>query len=155
MCVCVCVCVCVFPDPVDFFVEQKANHTMLVTVKEELFNRKTDGFFFCFIFTPWNRIEIFNETKSIRLCAITTKWPYSRKHCWKRFSDFKKIKSYQHLYHCKRNRLSKNILKPSNWLVLGNKFEIYLFTKEMKWRKKGNMTDMTLGNLSYCRMFSN
>ena len=44
-------------------------------------------------------------------------------------------------------RLNKNMIKAFDWLVLGNKCEIYLFTKEMKEKKKGNMTDMTLRNL--------
>ena len=29
------------------------------------------------------------------------------------------------------------MIKTFNWLVLGNKYEIYLFTKEMKKKKKG------------------
>ena len=45
------------------------------------------------------------------------------------------------------------MIKTFNWIVFGNKCEIYLFTKEMK--KKVNTTDMTLGNLSYRKMFSN
>ena len=77
---------------------------------------------------------------------------YKRKHYSKRLSDFNKIKFYQHLYHCKRKRLNKNMIKNIYWLVLGNKCEIYLFTEKMK-KKKGNSTDMTLGNLSYNRMF--
>ena len=72
--------------------------------------------------------------------------------CRKRLSDFDKIKFYQHLYHFKRKRLNKNMIKTFNWLVLGNKWEIYLFTKEMKKKKKVNMT---LENLLYHTMFSN
>ena len=91
--------------------------------------------FFGFIFPPWNNIEIFYETKIVRFSAITTEWPYPKKHDWKRLSDFNKIKFYQRLYHCKRKRLNKNI-KIFNWLVLEIKGEIYLFTKEMKKMKK-------------------
>ena len=108
--------------------------------------------FFGFIFTSWNRFKIFYETEIVRF-TITTEWPYTKKHCWKRLSDFNEVKFYQYLYHCKRKRLNKNI-KTFNWLVLGNKCEIYLFTKEKK-KKKGNTTDMTLGSLSYHEMFSN
>ena len=48
------------------------------------------------------------------------------------------------------------MIKTFNWQVLGNKCEIYLFTKEMKKKeKKGNTIDMTLGNLSFHRKFLN
>ena len=80
--------------------------------------------------------QIFYNTKIVRFSAITTEWPYPRKRCWKRLSDFNKIKFYQHLYHCKRKRLNKNMLKTFNWLVFGNKCEIYLFTKEIKKKKQ-------------------
>ena len=42
------------------------------------------------------------------------------------------------------------MIKIFDWLVLGNKCEIYLFTKEIK-----KITDMTHGNLSYHWTFSN
>ena len=50
--------------------------------------------------------------------------------------EFNKIKFYQHLYHCKRKRLNNNMIKTFNWLVLGNKCEIYLLAKEMKKKKR-------------------
>ncbi len=84
--------------------------------------------FFSFIFTPWNHIKIFYKIKIAQFSGITTEWPYPKKPCWKRLSDFNKNKFYQHLYHWKRKRLNKN----KTWLILGNKCEIYLFTKEMK-----------------------
>ena len=71
----------------------------------------------------------FYETKIVRFSAITTEWPYPKKHDWKRLSDFDKMKFYQRLYHCKSKRLNKkNKIKRFNWLILGNKCEIYLFT---------------------------
>ena len=42
----------------------------------------------------------------------------------------------------------------NNLLVLGNKCEIYLFTKKKK-KKKKKKKDNTTGNLSYHRKFSN
>ena len=46
------------------------------------------------------------------------------------------------------------MIKTFNWLVLGNKYEIYFFYKrneEKEKEKNVNTTDMTLGNLSYHR----
>ena len=88
-------------------------------------------------------LNFFYETEIVRFSAITTEWLYPRKHCWNRLSDFNKIKFHQHLYHCNRKRLNTNMIKIFNLLVIGNKCEIYLFTKEMK--KKKITTDMTLG----------
>ncbi len=45
------------------------------------------------------------------------------------------------------------MIKTLNWLVSGNKYETYLFTKEMKKRKKGNITDMRLGNTSMSEIY--
>ena len=46
------------------------------------------------------------------------------------------------------------MIKTFDWLVSENKCEIYLFTKKKNYKeeeKKGNTTDMTLGNFSYRR----
>ena len=56
------------------------------------------------------------------------------------------------------------MIKTFNWLVLGNKCEIYLLTKEMKKKKKGNdrEREIIIENVyqiekkgNYHRMFSN
>ena len=98
------------------------------------FNEKP--IFFCLIFTSSNSIKIFYETEIVRFSAISTEWPYPRKHCWKRLSDFNKIKFYERLYEYKRKRLNKNMIKTFDWLVLGNKCEINLFKVDEKERKK-------------------
>ena len=117
-------------------------------IRDGWFNREDN--FFSVSSSQWNHIEILYKIEIVQISAITTEWPYPRKHCWKRLSDFNKIKFYPHLYHCKRKILNKNMIKNIS-LVLGNKCKIYLFAKEMK--KKRDTTDKTFGSLSY-RMFS-
>ena len=106
----------------------------MVKARDGWFKWKTD--FFRFYFHTLKLHKFFYETKIIWFSAITTEWSYPRKYWWKRLSDFNKIKFYLHLYHCKRKRLNKKMIKTFNWLFLGNKYEIYLFTKEMKKKKK-------------------
>ena len=43
--------------------------------------------------------------------------------------------------YSKVKRINKNIIKTFNWLVLENEFEISLFTKEMKPKKKKRKYD--------------
>ena len=105
--------------------------------------------YFSFIFTPWKRIEIFYESDIIGFCAITTKWPNPKKHGWKRLSDLKEFINIYTIVKIEQ-KCDKNM-----WLDLGNKCEMYLFIKEMKKKITGNMTDITLRNLSYHRIISN
>ena len=104
---------------------------IIIYIRNGQFNRKKH--FLGFIFTPWNRIEGFNETEIVSFSAITTGWPYPKR--GKRLSDFDKIKLWLFipLYV---EKVEPKYDKTFNWFVLGNKFEIYLFTEEMNNQKK-------------------
>ena len=107
--------------------------------------------FFSFIFTLWKHIEISYGTKIVPFSAISTEWAYPTKLFNKNKKNFQiLIKFYQHLHQYKRKRLNKIMIKTFNWLVLGNKCEIYLFTKEVKEKRIWQYLE-----IFYIRMFSN
>ena len=78
--------------------------------------------FFGFIFTPRNRIESFTKPKLFGFVLSLLSDHIQ--------GNSDKINFYHHLCNCKKKRLKKNTIKAFYCLVLGNKCEIYLFTKK-------------------------